>query len=174
MGRAALPYPDMGVIDMAHGGVPPKAVKHGRTPNSEWTDVIDRPYEGPSLDLPKSPGNGRRKWHDPVVAWWEQVRRMPHCILWTPTDWLFALETAFMKHQFWNDYANGELHSTLATEIRRREDQMGCTGEARRKLRIRYISPEEADDVPENSLPAEAGQDANVTDIAARRRRLAG
>lgn len=161
---------------MALSGAAPKSVKHGRTSNADWIDVIDRPYEGPSLDLPKSPGNGRRKWHDPVLAWWEQVRRMPHCVIWSPTDWLFALETAFMKHQFWNDYANGELHSTLATEIRRREDQMGCTGEARRKLRIRYIAPDdETSDVAENALPAEAGgKGANVTDISDRRRRLAG
>jgi hypothetical protein len=172
-------FPDMGVIDMAHSGVPPKTVKHGRTPNADWTDVVDRPYEGPSLDLPKSPGAGRRKWHDPVVAWWEQVRRMPHCVIWTPTDWLFAIETAYMKQQFWHDYVNGELHSTLATEIRRREDQMGCTGEARRKLRIRYISPDDetTDDVAENALSAEPGEDAKgakVTDISQRRRRLAG
>lgn len=159
---------------MAHGGVPPKAVKHGRTANADWIDVVDIPYTGPTPTLPKSPGDGRRKWHEPAVAWWDQIRQMPHCVIWSPTDWLFALETVYMKHKFWNDYVNGELHSTLATEIRRREDQMGCTGEARRKLRIRYISPDEVDGVPENSLPAEPGAGAKVTDISDRRRRLAG
>jgi hypothetical protein len=160
---------------VAHSGPPAKNVKHGRTPNADWTDVLDVPYEGESPDLPKSPGQ-RRKWHEPVMVWWEQVRRMPHCVLWAPTDWLFAVETAYMKQQYWADYSQGELHSTLATEIRRREDQMGTTGEARRKLRIRYVSPDgDADTGPGNVLPAEPSASASgVTDLAARRRRLAG
>ena len=162
---------------MAFGGVAPKGVKLGRTPNADWTDVVDVPYEGPSLELPKSPA-GRRKWHDPVVAWWDVIRKMPHCVLWGPPDWLFALETAFMKQQFWADYQNGELHSTLATEIRRREDQMGTTGEARRKLRIRYVSPDETVDetgqvdAPAGDEPAANGDGGKVTSLEDRRRRL--
>lgn len=166
---------------MAHRGPAAQPRKLGHSANADWTDVDDVPYEGPSLDLPKSPGDGRRKWHDPVVAWWQQIRRMPHCALWTPTDWLFALETGYMKQKYWTDYSNGELHSTLATEIRRREDQMGCTREALRKLRIRYVPPvEDAEsDLSPASRPAPAKQPnesdgATVTPIDERRRRLAG
>lgn len=164
---------------MTHRGPAPQRVKLGHTANADWTDVPDVPYEGPSLDLPKSPGN-RRKWFDPVVAWWQQVRRMPHCGLWSPTDWLFALETAYMKQQYWNDYANGELHSTLATEIRRREDQMGCTREALRKLRIRYVPAEAPGGVvpPPRPEPVQQNDESNgdgvVRSLADRRRRLAG
>lgn len=163
-----------------HRGPDARRVKLGHTASADWTDVPDVPYEGPSLDLPKSPGN-RRKWFDPVVAWWTQVRKMPHCVLWSPTDWLFALETAYMKQQYWNDYVNGELHSTLATEIRRREDQMGCTREALRKLRIRYISVEELGDVKSPARPEVAAQQGDdksdgdgVVSLADRRRRIAG
>lgn len=166
---------------MAHRGPTAQRVKLGHSSTADWTDVPDVPYTGPSLDLPKSPGN-RRKWFDPVVAWWQQVRQMPHCVLWSPTDWLFALETAYMKQQYWNDYNNGELHSTLATEIRRREDQMGCTREALRKLRIRYMPVEEweAKNPAPEAAPVQQTSDsdgdrgAQVASLDERRRRLAG
>ena len=163
---------------MALRGPAAKAVKHGRTATADWTDVPDTPFPGPSPDLPRLPG--RRRWHDMVVQWWEQVRSMPHCVLWQPTDWQFAVETAFMKQQFWVDYSAGEMKGTTATEIRRREDQLGTTGEARRKLRIRYVFP--GDDAPavdlvdaevvvvEQEVAGSGG--ASVTPLADRRRRL--
>lgn len=162
---------------MAHRGPASKAVKHGRTQNADWTDVPDAPYTGPSPDLPKL--GGRKRWNDLVLQWWEQVRAMPHCSLWTPTDWHFAVETALMKQQFWADYAEGEMKSTAATEIRRREDQIGTTTEARRKLRIRYIETGDEDYAPEDDLDIEvtdqevaASDGGTVTSLADRRARL--
>lgn len=136
---------------MARPGPAGKAAKHGRT-NTDWVEVPDVPYAGPSPDLPKLPKG--KKWNDIVVQWWEQVRAMPHCDLWTATDWQFAVETALMKDQFWREYGDGKMMSTTATEIRRREGLLGTTAEARRQLRIRYVpAGEDADDEPD--LPVE-------------------
>lgn len=166
---------------MAHSGPPGKGIKHGRTPNADWTEVVDVPYDGPSPDLPKP--EGRRRWAVAVVEWWEDVRRMPHCVLWGPTDWRFAIETAYLKAAFWNDYKDGEVKATLATEIRRREDQLGTTREALRQLRIRYVdladlADDEETDEPGTALAVVEEQEqadpgvAGVTPLASRRRRL--
>lgn len=164
---------------MAHRGPTAKAVKHGRTPNADWTDVVDTPYTGPSPELPKLPR--RERWHLMVEQWWAQVREMPHCVLWRAVDWTFALETAHMKHAYWRLTETGEATTTMAVEIRRREDQMGTTLEALRKLRIRYVADPSAveDELEEPELEvevtevAEAGSGgASVTPLADRRRRL--
>lgn len=164
---------------MALRGPAAKAIKHGKTPNADWVDVPDVAYPGPSPDLPKLAN--RRKWTDLVVQWWEQVRTMPHCVLWEPTDWHFAIETALMKDQFWREYADGEMKSTAATEIRRREAVLGTTAEARRQLRIRYVPTGEIPDEDGPEVPAVVQEEqdtqggrsvATVTPIADRRARL--
>lgn len=161
---------------MAHRGPAASPRKLGHSPTSDWADVPNVPYEGPSPDLPKL--TRRRRWRDEVADWWEEVRRMPHCAMWTATDWRFAIETAFMKQQFWLELDEGEMKTTTATEIRRREDQMGTTGEARRKLRVRYIEVlDEQERVPAPMVaPTSAGSVENgvVTSLTERRRRLAG
>jgi hypothetical protein len=169
----------MGVIKMALTGPPAKGIKHGRTASADWTDVDNVPYDGPAPELPKT--CGRKRWHEQVTAWWVEIRRMPHCRLWTETDWRFALETAYMKQQFWLELADGDMKSTTATELRRREDQMGTTGEARRRLRIRYVDPAVTDDVDGDDDGAVevieqdvAGGGGKVTSLNSRRNRLAG
>lgn len=160
---------------MAHRGPAGKAVKHGRTPNAEWTDITDVPYTGPSPDLPKLPN--RRKWNDLVVQWYEQVRAMPHCVLWRNTDWMFAIETAMQKHEY---YASEERTTTAAAEIRRREAMLGTTREARRQLRIRYVpAGEDQGELEDVDLPVEVVEEAEaatggatITPLSDRRRRL--
>lgn len=157
---------------MALTGPAAKDIKHGRTPNADWTDVVDTPYLGPSPDLPKL--SGRRRWHEQVVAWWNEVRQMPHCVLWAATDWRFGVETAVMKQQLWTDLEAGEMKTTLATEIRRREDQMGTTGEARRKLRVRYVGADEAAGQAAGAVfgRGETAGGGTVTELTSRRARL--
>lgn len=164
---------------MAHRGPAQSARKLGRTPNAEWTEVPNIPYEGPSPDLP--PLRRRARYHEMVSQWWDMVRHMPHCVNWTPTDWQYAVETALMKHYFWTAFDGGDMTITAATEIRRREDNQGTTDEARRKLRIRYfeVDPEEfEDDGPvEDGQPPEvvhqrrAGAARPVTSLSSRRAR---
>ncbi len=159
---------------MAHTGPEAKLQKLGHSPSADWIEVADVPYDdGGARDLPKT-STGRRKWHPQVVEWWNEVRRMPHCAIWTDTDWRFALEVAYLKQQMWLDAEAGELKSTLATEIRRREDQIGTTAEARRKLRIRYVDPEKGRTRQHVPQPAGVPGGAPVVSLGDRGARMTG
>lgn len=164
---------------MARPGPAQLSRRLGHSANADWTEVANRPYEGASPDLPRLPS--RARYHPLVTTWWDMVRAMPHCARWTPTDWQYAVETALLKHYFWTDAAGGEVKTTAATEIRRREDNMGTTEEARRKLRIRYVEVpddelEDEDDgggavQPEVVHQRHAGGSRPVTSLASRRAR---
>lgn len=98
-----------------------------------YHDVPDVPFlEGRARMLPAG-GN----WCTATYNWWRAVRIMPHCILWTESDWQYALSAALVHQHVWH---YGELK--YAGELRQRERAMGCTDEARRGLRIRYVPPE--------------------------------
>ena len=165
---------------MAHKGPAPLSRKLGRTPNAEWIDVPDVLFQGASPDLPKL--KGRQKWHEIVVQWWENVRHMPHCELWRPTDWDYALETALMKQRYYDRFMAGEETSAQQVELRRREDNMGTTIEALRKLRIRYVPApeeeelvgEEQDEQPIVQHQPRAGGARPVTSLDSRRARARG
>jgi hypothetical protein len=164
------------VVEVAVTGPESKASKHGRGASAGFTEVPNTPFDGPSPDLPKVRG---MRWHPQVAAWWEQVRRMPHCVLWGPTDWLFALDLAYLKQDWWQQYSEGIVMSTKSTEIRRREDQLGTTAEARRKLLIRYVIPPCVEQSPAPAADqaiaaADPAGEASVTSLESRRRRLAG
>lgn len=164
---------------MARPGPAQLGRRLGHSANAEWTEVVNRPYEGATPDLPKLPN--RAKYHPLVSTWWDMARVMPHCVTWSPTDWQYAVETALLKHYFWTDASLGEVKTTAATEIRRREDNMGTTEEARRKLRIRYVDvpDDDVDDVdgdgaavqPEVVHQRHAGGGRPVTSLASRRAR---
>lgn len=143
---------------MARPGPEQKPSKIGRTPNAGWTEVVDEPYDGPKLNLPKtllgSPPLPQ------VVAWWDVISKMPHCRLWSASDWLYALDTAIQKQE---SYA-GAAPVSLWSEIRKREDQMGTTVEARRKLGIRYVEPA----VAEVQTPEQAASVASLDDRRSR------
>lgn len=120
---------------MARPGVAQKDQKIGRTPNGDWTLVPDVPFRAPKRrDLPKLVLGAPVRAE--VRTWWNTIKAMPHCVMWSESDWLFAFDTAVLKQEFY-----AEPHASLAAEIRRREDQLGTTAEARRKLGIRYVAP---------------------------------
>lgn len=135
--------------------------EHPRNRNAkcyDWTTVENTPWVGPSPDLPS---RGRQRWHVETRAWWEAVRRMPHCRLWTETDWRFAIETARLVEEFWR----GELNR--AAELRLRSAKLGLTHEDRLKLRIRYAEPVD-------EAATSAADPAVVTRLDDRRARLSG
>lgn len=118
---------------MAIVGRKPKPEDQRRNPVApryDWTDVVDAPYEGAKPALP--PRRGR--WPTATKQWWERISRMPHCILWTETDWQFALDTALVHAAFVGGNDRG-----ARTELRHREKRMGTTFETLRDLRIRYV-----------------------------------
>jgi hypothetical protein len=158
---------------MAVTGTRQKSVKVGRTPNANWTEVPDVPYtDGEQRDLPKLGRN--KKWHPRVEQWWSKVRTMPHCVLWREPDWEFAIDLAYMKNDYWRLFEAGESTTSAATEIRRREDQLGVIAEARRKLLIRYVPVDTGEDVglpPETEVYVEeTGPSAGAPRRAAARR----
>jgi hypothetical protein len=60
---------------------------------------------------------------------------MPHCCLWEPSDWEFALDTAAVAAAF----HSGDLRQ--GDSLLKREKVLGTTGDFRRGLRIRYVEP---------------------------------
>lgn len=114
-------------------------------PTHEWVEVPDVPFAG-GPKLPAKQPDGRA-WPSRTRQWWRAVSAMPHCKLWTPTDWEFAIDTAALAAQFHAGDAR------VATELRNREKVLGTTLDFRRDLRIRYVTPPE---------PTEEG-DADVT-----------
>ncbi len=124
-------------------GRKPKPAGQARTRHKssiEWTDVLDVPYSGTVPELPR-----RRRvilqfgatkdvtLHALTKAWWRDVSRMPHCLLWSRSDWRFAITTALVADAF--HYG----HGPSGTELARREKVLGTTVDARRDLRIRYV-----------------------------------
>lgn len=126
---------------MAITGRKPKDEKVTRHPlTHDWVDVPDVPFRGCECPEPGGPGCGGA--HIPkcpsrriaTKQWWTGVTAMPHCVLWSPMDWQYALDTARIHAAF----AGGDF--ARAAELRIRERIMGTTVEARRDLRIRYVS----------------------------------
>jgi len=75
---------------------------------------------------------------------------MPHSVLWSESDWAYALETAEVSARF---YADGNTQA--ATELRNRDKVLGLTWDSRRGLRIRYV--------PKTVVKDEIGGVGNVT-----------
>ncbi|QXW04021.1 hypothetical protein [Rhodococcus globerulus] len=108
----------------------------------DWTDVPDVPFTGERPDLPSTRTIVTRDGQESVQLlsltkkWWETVSAMPHCKLWTDSDWMFALTTALVADAAFCGIASA------AVELRNREKVLGTTSEFRRGLRIRYTQPE--------------------------------
>ena len=59
---------------------------------------------------------------------------MPHCVLWSETEWEFAIDSLEIAAQFYET-----AQANKATELRNREKVLGTTMDYRRDLRIRYV-----------------------------------
>jgi hypothetical protein len=104
-------------------------------PAHEWLDVLDAPYDGPVPSIGRVAARTKQ--------WWAVVSSMPHCVLWDPSDWQFAVDTALV-HAEWAKTKK----SSLAVELRQREKLLGLTWDARRDLRIRYVTGIIEDEAP--------------------------
>lgn len=143
----------------------PEDEKRNRVqPRHDWIDVANAPFDGrPPVSLPAKrrlrlpDGVTEVRLHSQTRAWWRAISRMPHCVLWTESDWRFALETALLV----DDVFQGDTGK--AGELRQREKILGTTMDARRDLRIRYVDPEPEQDTTD---------DSTVTRLSDRRKRL--
>jgi hypothetical protein len=142
---------------MVSGPVPKPADQRvsRREPAHGWIDIPDVPYRGKGR--PKLPADVPNE----TLEWWIALTTMPHCVLWTKTDWQYAALTATIHAAV----VNGDL--ARAAELRIREMQMGVTLDSRRALRIRYVS---ADHEPKNE---DEEPSSRVTDFAEERRKRA-
>lgn len=103
-------------------------------PTHDWTEVPEVTFVG-APKLPTKMPNGM-PWPSATKAWWKTLGSMPHCSLWSESDWQFALDTAFVAGIFHMQGDKG-----YATELRNREKVLGTTADYRRDLRIRYVDP---------------------------------
>lgn len=120
-----------------------------RGPVQGWTEVPDVPFAGerPKLTI------GRGTPPAATVRWWAAVSSMPHCVLWGPSDWTFAMDTARLHAAM----VRGEFR--YAAEVRAREKLMGTTVKARELLKIRYVDVEDAEPVSGEMTPAMSAED---------------
>jgi hypothetical protein len=89
---------------------------------------------------------------DRTRDWWDAISTMPHCRLWSKSDWAFALDTAMV-------HASSVYGSvTAASELRQREKILGTTLDARRDLRIRYAEDEFTEQSATTTKPAPVAQ----------------
>ncbi len=125
-------------------------------PTTEWTEVLNVPYAGARPDLPVTRtvigqfGPVEVELKSITRDWWDTISSMPHCTLWTGSDWVFALSTAIVADAAFTGGVGA------ATELRNREKILGTTFDYRRSLRIRYVDH-----------PAETGADAEVVTLDA-------
>jgi hypothetical protein len=119
----------------------PTVTRH--KPTVDWTEVANTPFTGQRPVLPEvreimNKAGDVSVYPMPVqtVTWWESVTTMPHCVLWSPSDWAFCLDTALIHAQA----VTGVV--SAMSELRQREKILGTTLDARRDLRIRYVNAE--------------------------------
>lgn len=128
---------------MAIRGAKPKPegqARHRNKPAHDWNVVENVPFEG-APELPEMRADGR-PWRDRTRATWAAWSTMPHCKLWHPSDWSFALdslELAAATH-------DGDVR--CYGELRARERVMATTFDARRDQRIRYVDAPIAGETP--------------------------
>lgn len=109
----------------------------------EWVEVVDVPYLGDRPELPETRTVVTRDGQETVTLqkmtrdWWGVISTMPHCVLWSKADWMFALASAVVADAAFCGIASA------ATELRQREKDMGATVEYRRANKIRYVDPVE-------------------------------
>jgi hypothetical protein len=102
----------------------------------DWTEVPNVPFRG-GPKLPARRMNGR-SWEPRIRAKWKAWSSMPHCKLWGPSAWEFALDTIELAALVYD----GEPR--FAAELRAREKTLGTTPESLRDLRIRYTDADKA------------------------------
>jgi hypothetical protein len=108
----------------------PDGQKRNRVKSAiDWVDVVDVSFVGG----PKLPRR-EQGWPTRTKRWWTVISAMPHCVLWSDADWEFAIDTALLAAEF----HAGDMR--VAPELRQREKILGTTMDARRDLRIRYVT----------------------------------
>lgn len=104
---------------------------------TEWIEVENKPFDGKIPSLPEGVDYPAQ-----TIKWYSIVSTLPHAVLWTDGEWAEIHTTAMIHAALWSDTQNPS--TTRAAELRKRENNIGLTADARRDLRIRYVDPKPA------------------------------
>ena len=156
------------------GRKPKEGPKRNRMPAvHDWLEVEDVPFTGKvPVELPKTRTFVTKAdvyelpLDSKTATWWKTLSRMPHCMLWTESDWQFALMSAIVA-----DDAFRGVPGAMA-ELRQREKLLGTTLDARRDLRIRYVEKGSIEPEQPKAAGGRPKKGATVTSIESRRSRL--
>ncbi len=150
---------------------------HGRTPKDPSERINRNTHAFPTtvikpdgklrgVPLPPLPDiNGQpQEWCVRTQEWWDDYRTSPQAKLMQTTDWNVLLLAAFIHNEIWRDdrtkaHAASSL-ALLASELRRREDAVGGTFEARAKLRISVLTDQSEEDT-EQDIKETAAEEVN-------------
>ncbi|GAA2665300.1 phage terminase small subunit [Nonomuraea recticatena] len=124
---------------MAGRGAAPKETHQrsrdtARRIDSKAIKIPDKPFDGDVPDLPDF------DWAPATLRWWETWTHSPQAHMFTATDWMFLIETAFIANAFFS----GNL--AVASELRLRVAKFGATPEDRARLRLQFTPPDEDDE----------------------------
>lgn len=127
---------------MAGRGAAPKASHQRARDTARRIDaraitVPDKPFDGKIPELPY------KEWQDATLDWWDTWTHSRQAHLFTPTDWMFLVETAFIADAFFAG------NMTVASELRLRVAKFGATPEDRARLRLQFIPLDEAETSPQ-------------------------
>lgn len=116
-------------------GAKPKPPGQAVTRNKrlDWDEVPNVAFT-PTHTLPATRWNGQ-PWPEAALQMWAVWSTMPHCVLWSESDWQFCLESV-EAGAAWAE----KLMPTYGAELRARQKIMGTTADYRRDLRIRYVN----------------------------------
>jgi hypothetical protein len=108
----------------------------------------------------------KQEWCKATKKWWDDYRRSPQAKLMQVTDWNVLYAAALVHNIIWSD-RNKEISypalNLLLSELRRREDAVGGTFEARAKLRITVLT-EQTEDEHEASITEAAEELVNYAE----------
>lgn len=80
-------------------------------------------------------------WCDQTKKWWLKWRTSPQSMLMVETDWEQMITTALIHDRLWSGREISHTAFTnLAGELRRREDAVGASYEARKSLHLNVES----------------------------------
>lgn len=88
-------------------------------------------------------------WPDKTRQWWRSLPDTPGADSWSASDWEFLMTTALVHADVW-----GNQNFDRLPELRVREEEMGITPSARRKLGIGGVQAPVEEKQPENPLNA--------------------
>ncbi|HTF53581.1 MAG TPA: hypothetical protein VK735_39565 [Pseudonocardia sp.] len=135
---------------MAGSGPAPKDPNKRARKNSDPTplrliqaEAVQQP-ELPTFDVQVSEDgeiqHAEFRWPERTLAWWRMWGNSPLSADFTDSDWDFLLDTAMLHAKFWN----GDMK--VAAELRLRVAKFGATPEDRARLRIVFVSADEAEE----------------------------